>query len=159
MSQVQHRVVETNGIHLRIAEQGSGPLAILRHGFPERAGIHAAQRVMEARAVYLRTVHELTALAEGHIPSQADLIPSGLARALEVLLQADGWTAPEQRSAGRTLQAVISAVRPPESSQEPSGDSGESFGNLRLYGPCGCRRRRTTGRGWSGSPAISCVRP
>ena len=35
MSQVQHRVVETNGIHLRIAEQGSGPLVILCHGFPE----------------------------------------------------------------------------------------------------------------------------
>ena len=35
MSQVQHRVVETNGIHLRIAEQGSGPLVILRHGLPE----------------------------------------------------------------------------------------------------------------------------
>ena len=35
MSQVQHRVVETNGIRLRIAEQGSGPLVILCHGFPE----------------------------------------------------------------------------------------------------------------------------
>src|SRR5262245_37675892 len=35
MNQVQHRVVETNGIHLRIAEQGSGPLVILCHGFPE----------------------------------------------------------------------------------------------------------------------------
>jgi pimeloyl-ACP methyl ester carboxylesterase len=35
VSQVQHRMVETNGIHLHIAEQGSGPLVILCHGFPE----------------------------------------------------------------------------------------------------------------------------
>ena len=30
-----HRLVETNGIRLHIAEQGSGPLVILCHGFPE----------------------------------------------------------------------------------------------------------------------------
>ena len=35
MSQVQHRFVETNGIRLHIAEQGTGPLIILCHGFPE----------------------------------------------------------------------------------------------------------------------------
>jgi pimeloyl-ACP methyl ester carboxylesterase len=35
MSQLQHRVIETNGIHLHIAEQGQGPLVILCHGFPE----------------------------------------------------------------------------------------------------------------------------
>ena len=29
------RTVETNGIRLRIAEQGSGPLVLLLHGFPE----------------------------------------------------------------------------------------------------------------------------
>jgi hypothetical protein len=32
---VTHRMVETNGIRLRVAEQGSGPLVILCHGFPE----------------------------------------------------------------------------------------------------------------------------
>src|SRR5499427_1853345 len=35
MSQVQHRMVETNGIRLHIAEQGVGPLVVLCHGFPE----------------------------------------------------------------------------------------------------------------------------
>src|SRR5919199_2565529 len=35
MSQVQHRMVETNGIRLHIAEQGAGPLVLLCHGFPE----------------------------------------------------------------------------------------------------------------------------
>ena len=32
---VQHRFVETNGIRMHIAEQGSGPLVVLCHGFPE----------------------------------------------------------------------------------------------------------------------------
>src|SRR4029450_13929985 len=35
MSQVQHRVVETNGIRMNITEQGVGPLVVLCHGFPE----------------------------------------------------------------------------------------------------------------------------
>jgi pimeloyl-ACP methyl ester carboxylesterase len=32
---VTHRMIETNGIRLHVAEQGSGPLVILCHGFPE----------------------------------------------------------------------------------------------------------------------------
>ena len=35
MSEVAHRVVETNGIRLHLAEQGTGPLVLLLHGFPE----------------------------------------------------------------------------------------------------------------------------
>ncbi len=35
MSEVRHRTVEANGIRLRIAEQGEGPLVVLCHGFPE----------------------------------------------------------------------------------------------------------------------------
>ena len=35
MSQVQHRTVETNGIRMHMAEQGTGPLVVLCHGFPE----------------------------------------------------------------------------------------------------------------------------
>jgi len=35
MSEVKHRVVETNGIHMHLAEQGTGPLVVLCHGFPE----------------------------------------------------------------------------------------------------------------------------
>jgi pimeloyl-ACP methyl ester carboxylesterase len=33
--EVQHRMVETNGIRMHIAEQGEGPLVLLLHGFPE----------------------------------------------------------------------------------------------------------------------------
>ena len=35
MSEVKHRTVETNGIRMHVAEQGTGPLVILCHGFPE----------------------------------------------------------------------------------------------------------------------------
>src|SRR6185503_11041750 len=35
MPGLAHRFVETNGIRMHIAEQGSGPLVVLLHGFPE----------------------------------------------------------------------------------------------------------------------------
>jgi pimeloyl-ACP methyl ester carboxylesterase len=35
MTELVHRVVETNGIRMHIAEQGAGPLVLLCHGFPE----------------------------------------------------------------------------------------------------------------------------
>src|SRR5512138_2300616 len=34
-SAVTHRELETNGIRMHVAEQGSGPLVLLCHGFPE----------------------------------------------------------------------------------------------------------------------------
>ena len=35
MSEITHRTIETNGISMRIAEAGEGPLVLLLHGFPE----------------------------------------------------------------------------------------------------------------------------
>lgn len=35
MTELAHRFVETNGIRMHVAEQGSGPLVVLCHGFPE----------------------------------------------------------------------------------------------------------------------------
>src|SRR4029077_207604 len=35
MTQIGHRTVETNGIRMHLAEQGTGPLVVLCHGFPE----------------------------------------------------------------------------------------------------------------------------
>jgi pimeloyl-ACP methyl ester carboxylesterase len=35
MSTVRHRTIETNGIRMHVAEQGTGPLVVLCHGFPE----------------------------------------------------------------------------------------------------------------------------
>jgi pimeloyl-ACP methyl ester carboxylesterase len=35
MSEPKQRIIDANGIHLNIAEQGEGPLVLLCHGFPE----------------------------------------------------------------------------------------------------------------------------
>jgi pimeloyl-ACP methyl ester carboxylesterase len=35
MNGLKHRTIETNGIRLHVAEQGTGPLVVLCHGFPE----------------------------------------------------------------------------------------------------------------------------
>ena len=35
MNEPTHRTVEANGIRIHVAEQGSGPLVLLCHGFPE----------------------------------------------------------------------------------------------------------------------------
>ena len=35
MTQIHQRMVETNGIRMHLAEQGTGPLVVLCHGFPE----------------------------------------------------------------------------------------------------------------------------
>ena len=35
MTELKHSTVETNGIRMHVAEQGSGPLVLLCHGFPE----------------------------------------------------------------------------------------------------------------------------
>ena len=35
MAEIEHRTVRTNGITMRIAEAGEGPLVLLCHGFPE----------------------------------------------------------------------------------------------------------------------------
>jgi pimeloyl-ACP methyl ester carboxylesterase len=32
---ISHRTIETNGLRMRIAEQGTGPLVLMCHGFPE----------------------------------------------------------------------------------------------------------------------------
>jgi pimeloyl-ACP methyl ester carboxylesterase len=35
VTKIAHRTIETNGIRMRIAEQGTGPVVLLCHGFPE----------------------------------------------------------------------------------------------------------------------------
>ena len=35
MGEVNHQRIKTNGIWMHIAEQGTGPLVLLLHGFPE----------------------------------------------------------------------------------------------------------------------------
>src|SRR5579864_2721721 len=61
VSEIKHRMVETNGIHMHIAESGAGPPVVLCHGFPEswyswrhqlhalaEAGLHGIAPICEA---------------------------------------------------------------------------------------------------------------
>src|SRR6267142_2549862 len=50
MSEVNHRFIQTNGIQMHLAEQGSGPLVVLLHGFPESwySWRHQLQALAEA---------------------------------------------------------------------------------------------------------------
>jgi hypothetical protein len=41
VSEIKHRTVETNSIHMHIAESGAGPLVVLCRGFPNH-GIRGA---------------------------------------------------------------------------------------------------------------------
>jgi hypothetical protein len=48
MDALTHQSIETNGIRLRVAIQGDGPLVLLCHGFPETS--HSWQHQMQALA-------------------------------------------------------------------------------------------------------------
>ena len=51
MNELKHRIVETNGIRMHIAESGEGPLVVLCHGFPESwySWRHQLHALAEAR--------------------------------------------------------------------------------------------------------------
>src|SRR6201986_699522 len=50
MDTISHRAVQSNGIRLHLAEQGSGPLVLMCHGFPESwySWRHQMQALAEA---------------------------------------------------------------------------------------------------------------
>jgi pimeloyl-ACP methyl ester carboxylesterase len=50
--EITHRVIETNGLRMHVAEAGRGPLVILCHGFPESWYSWRHQLVALARAGY-----------------------------------------------------------------------------------------------------------
>lgn len=52
MAHITHRTVQTNGIHLHLAEAGQGPLVLLLHGWPESAYSWRHQLVALADAGY-----------------------------------------------------------------------------------------------------------
>ena len=52
MTEIRHRVVETNGIRMHVAEAGEGPLVIMCHGFPESWYSWRHQLVALAEAGY-----------------------------------------------------------------------------------------------------------
>ncbi len=72
MSEITHRTLETNGIHMHIAESGAGPLVLLCHGFPEswyswRHQLHAL-----AKAGFHAVAPDMRGYGQTDRPEQVD---------------------------------------------------------------------------------------
>src|SRR5919108_3192572 len=133
MADIEHREVEVNGLRMHVAQQGSGPLVVLLHGFPELWYSWRHQLPVLAEAGYHPVAPDLrgyggsdaSATDEGYAPSNmaADIV--GLLDALgaetAVLVGHDwganiAWACAElfpERVAGLVALSVPYRPRPP----------------------------------------------
>jgi pimeloyl-ACP methyl ester carboxylesterase len=72
MPEVTHRMIETNGIRLHVAEQGEGPLIILCHGFPECWYSWRHQLGALARAGFRAVAPDLRGYGRSDRPEEVD---------------------------------------------------------------------------------------
>ncbi len=72
MAEIQHRTIQTNGINMRIAEAGSGPLVVLCHGFPESWYSWRHQLPALAAAGYHAVAPDMRGYGETDKPERVD---------------------------------------------------------------------------------------
>lgn len=72
MDALTHRNIETNGIRLRVAIQGGGPLVLLCHGFPETSHSWRHQMQALAAAGYRAAAPDLRGYGESSRPASSD---------------------------------------------------------------------------------------
>jgi pimeloyl-ACP methyl ester carboxylesterase len=72
MSELTHRTVEANGIRIHIAEQGSGPLVLLCHGFPESWYSWRHQLKALAQAGYHAVAPDMRGYGDTDRPAEID---------------------------------------------------------------------------------------
>src|SRR5215469_5922102 len=72
MTQITHRWIETNGIRMHIAEQGTGPLVLLLHGFPEAWYSWRHQLTALADAGYHAVAPDQRGYGETDRPAESD---------------------------------------------------------------------------------------
>ena len=72
MSEVTHRFVQTNGIRMHLAEQGSGPLVMLLHGFPESWYSWRHQLQALAKAGFHGVAPDMRGYGQTDKPAEAD---------------------------------------------------------------------------------------
>jgi pimeloyl-ACP methyl ester carboxylesterase len=70
--EVQHRFIEVNGIRMHLAEQGSGPLVLLCHGFPESWYSWRHQLQALARAGYRAVAPDMRGYGRTDRPAGPD---------------------------------------------------------------------------------------
>jgi pimeloyl-ACP methyl ester carboxylesterase len=72
MSELTHRTIEANGIHIHIAEQGSGPLVLLCHGFPESWYSWRHQLQALAQAGFHAVAPDMRGYGDTEAPAEID---------------------------------------------------------------------------------------
>ena len=72
MGDIIHRTIEANGIRLHIAEQGSGPLVLLCHGFPESWYSWRHQLKALAEAGYHAVAPDMRGYGDSDRPEQIE---------------------------------------------------------------------------------------
>ncbi len=72
MSELTHRIVDANGIRIHIAEQGSGPLVLLCHGFPESWYSWRHQLKALAQAGYHAVAPDMRGYGDSDRPAEID---------------------------------------------------------------------------------------
>lgn len=72
MADVTHRVLETNGIRMHIAEAGEGPLVLLLHGFPETWYSWRYQLTTLAQAGYHAVAPDQRGYGQTDCPQEID---------------------------------------------------------------------------------------
>jgi len=72
MVEIAHRTIEANGIRIRLAEAGSGPLVVLCHGFPESWYSWRHQLRALAEAGYHAVAPDMRGYGETDRPDEID---------------------------------------------------------------------------------------
>ena len=70
--EIRHRVVDTNGIRMHIAEAGEGPLVVMCHGFPESWYSWRHQLVALAEAGYHAVAPDMRGYGQTDAPEAID---------------------------------------------------------------------------------------
>ena len=150
MADIQHRTVQTNGIRMRIAEAGEGPLVILCHGFPESWYSWRHQLPALAEAGYRAVAPDQRGYGETEAPSnihdytQFHLVGDvvGLVAALgekQAAIVGHDWGAPVAWNAAQWRPDVFRAVAAlsvpatERSAQPPTATMKATFGDRFFY--------------------------
>ena len=72
MSDIRHRMVETNGLRMHVAEAGGGPLVVLCHGFPESWYSWRHQLVALADAGYHAVAPDMRGYGQTEAPQDVE---------------------------------------------------------------------------------------
>jgi pimeloyl-ACP methyl ester carboxylesterase len=150
VGEITHRTVEGNGIHIHLAEAGSGPLVLLCHGFPESwyswrhqlpalasAGYHAVAPDMRG---YGRTdrpdaIDEYTQLH--HVGDMASVLDA--LEAETAVIVGHDWGAPVAWNAGLlrpdrfVAVAALSVPYTPRGSTRPTELLARAYGDTFMY--------------------------